>query len=132
MSRYDYLCPNCEHIQEEVHGMRERPEIACEVCGVLSTRLIAGNVEFAGVSGRNDMYHFVDVDTTGKPIEFHGKRQWREHLKQHGLTDDISQGVPKAENLKPYKEDKESKRKAYKEALVPVLKEKGILQKYGK
>ena len=34
-------------------------------------------------------YDFTDVHGTGTPVRIHGKRQWREHLKRNGLTDDI-------------------------------------------
>lgn len=110
-----------------------RPKVLCPSCNSACSKLISGDVQFAGVSGRNDMYNFTDTNTTGKPIAINGRRQWREHLKARGLTDDIPQGVPDASRLlKPRQENKESKRREYKEAIGSVLKEKGILQKYGK
>ena len=32
MPTYEYQCPECGHIQEEIHGMKEKPKIICEEC----------------------------------------------------------------------------------------------------
>ena len=29
---YEYECTECKHVQEEIHGMNEKPEIKCEKC----------------------------------------------------------------------------------------------------
>lgn len=132
--RYDYSCSICEHIQEEVHGYQEKPRIKCENCGYKCIKLISGDVRFNGVDGTGSMYDFVDTNTTGKPIRFQSKKAWKNHLKSRGLTDDIKQGNYTEKDLMkttPGK-SKEQKRKEYKESVVKVLKEKGILQKYGK
>ena len=41
-------------------------------------------------------YDFVDLHTTGSPVRIHGKRQWRNHLKETGHTDDVGdwKGAP--------------------------------------
>jgi putative FmdB family regulatory protein len=131
---YDYMCNSCGHTQEEIHGMLEKPIINCLMCGFSCSKLISTGTQIAGVDGTATMYNFVDRDTTGKPIAFHSKRQWRQHLKSRGLTDDIPQSVPKRENLKLMRSEKskETKREEYKKAVATALKEKGILQKYGK
>jgi putative FmdB family regulatory protein len=33
MPAYDYKCTKCENIQEERHGMSEKPRIKCVKCG---------------------------------------------------------------------------------------------------
>ena len=29
---YEYKCSDCEYVQEEIHGMNEKPTITCEKC----------------------------------------------------------------------------------------------------
>lgn len=131
---YEYQCNNCGIIHEESHGMINRPNVFCPSCECSCVKLISRGVEFAGVNGHNNMYNFVDHNTTGKPVVINGRRQWRSHLKSLGMTDDINQGVPKSD-IKPHKEswvEKGQKREVYKKEIAGVLKEKGILQKYGK
>lgn len=40
MSRYDYECKECGDVHEEVHSMRESPDIACPKCGGSCQRII--------------------------------------------------------------------------------------------
>lgn len=77
---------------------------------------------------KDKLYEFVDVNTTGKPIEFRTKRQWRAHLKRLGMTDDIYQGRIYDERhfKKPVKENKEEKRREYGNLIRQEMKEKGI------
>lgn len=134
MARYDYSCSNCGNEREEIHSMVEKPIIKCEICNHIMDKMICGDVYFGGVDGTASMYNFVDHNTTGKPVVINSKTQWRNHLKSRGLTDDIDQGTPKKDSLKLFKssENKEQKRKVYKESVAQALKETGILQKYGK
>lgn len=131
---YDYCCSICEHYQEEVHGMLERPVVMCEKCGSVSHKLICRDVKFCGVDGSGSLYNFVDVNTTGKPIQFTSKRQWQSHLKSHGLNDDCKQGTLKESDLRKSSmgKTKEEKRKDYKKAIAKVLQDNGTLAKYGK
>jgi len=39
---YEYQCAHCEHVQEEIHGMNDNPDIKCEKCGKESKRIITG------------------------------------------------------------------------------------------
>ncbi len=50
MAFYQYECDTCHHIQEEMHGMNETPEIKCEKCGKLCSKNITGGaaVHFKG------------------------------------------------------------------------------------
>ena len=86
--RYDYECQRCLKTHEEFHSAFEHPTILCD-CGGKCVKLIATGAMFCGVNGRNDMYNFVDMNTTGRPVPISGRRQWREHLKAHGLNDDV-------------------------------------------
>ena len=45
------------------------------------------------------LYNFIDVNTTGKPVEIRSKSQWRSHLKKLGLHDDIKQSPRKSTEL---------------------------------
>lgn len=69
--------------------MVERPVVFCDICGGIGFKLLATGAMFCGVNGRADMYNFVDFNTTGKPVVINSKTQWRNHLKSHGLNDDI-------------------------------------------
>lgn len=40
MPRYDYQCPKCGKVQEEIHRMNETPEVKCSECGVPMKKLI--------------------------------------------------------------------------------------------
>lgn len=64
-------------------------------------------------TNKDRLYDFVDVHTTGKPIRFTSKRQWKNHLKARGLSDDIPQG--KVNGIK------ERKRESLKEPLKDML-----------
>ena len=55
MPRYDYKCPECKKIEEEVHGMQEKPKIICEECKVEKLKLIGGKgvrFFFSGIVAR--------------------------------------------------------------------------------
>lgn len=32
MPTYDYKCTDCEHVQEVMHRMSEKPKVKCEKC----------------------------------------------------------------------------------------------------
>ena len=55
MARYNYYCPKCDEVTEEVHGMTEEPEVKCEECGTVKERRIGGSGTiffFPGIVGR--------------------------------------------------------------------------------
>lgn len=39
--RYDYQCPDCKKIEEQIHGMSENPEYKCSVCGTVMIKVFA-------------------------------------------------------------------------------------------
>lgn len=67
--------------------------------------------DFVNLVHRDRLYHFVDYDTTGKPIEFTSKSQWKKHLKKLGRTDDMPQGKIRPEDLKTGQSIYEKQRK---------------------
>lgn len=124
MSVYDYQCSDCEEIQEVVHSMNDTPRIYCQNCDAICYKLLS-----LPHTHKDRLYSFVDVDTTGKPIQFNSKGQWKSHLKSKGLTDDIPQSAPKMNELKPLRnqKSKEQKRKEYQDVAVKVLKENKVI-----
>lgn len=49
MAHYDYRCTSCGHVFDVEHGMTERPEVVCPVCGKLAEKLFnASGIEFKG------------------------------------------------------------------------------------
>ena len=60
MPRYDYRCPACDKVFEVEHGMRERPQITCPICGAPALRVFdASGIVLKG-SG------FYNTDQRGK------------------------------------------------------------------
>lgn len=39
---YEYICDECDNLQEEIHGMKENPEIKCNSCKSIMRRNITG------------------------------------------------------------------------------------------
>lgn len=130
--RYDYLCSVCSNEQEESHGMLERPIIQCNECGHKCIKLICGEPHFCGVDGTAQMYNFVDYNTTGKPVVINSKTQWKNHLKKHGLNDDIKNDPYTKSELESIVQKKNSdkliRRKEIKKSLVEVYKQKNTSQ----
>lgn len=48
--------------------------------------------KFVNLTSKDKLYDFVDIHSTGKPIHFTSKGQWKRHLKKLGRTDDFDQG----------------------------------------
>lgn len=46
MAVYDYKCDKCDNVQEEMHSIKETPEIKCEKCQSNMTRCISGGTGF--------------------------------------------------------------------------------------
>lgn len=125
---YEYWCDLCNRKQEEIHMASERPIINCHKCNSKCIKLISTGQMFCGVNGRADMYNFVDFNTTGKPVVINSKTQWKNHLKNLGLHDEV-QNDPYSKSQVESKarqrgEDKISQRKKIKESVVEVYKTK--------
>lgn len=132
MARFDYECEKCEKVHEEIHGMLEKPTVICHKCGNKCIKLICGDPQFCGVDGTAQMYNFVDYNTTGRPVVINSKNQWRNHLKKHGLNDDIKNDPYTKSELElivqKKNSDKLNKRKEIKKSLVEVYKQKNSPQ----
>lgn len=85
--RYDYQCDSCLNLQEEWHLYQEKPNVICHKCSGKCIKLISCPSGFIGANTR--MYDFVDFNTTGSPVVINSKKQWNNHLKAHGLNDDV-------------------------------------------
>lgn len=44
MPRYDYRCPACEAVREEIHSLLLDPEFTCETCAVRLQRVPTGGL----------------------------------------------------------------------------------------
>lgn len=126
--RYDYECQSCLKLQEEWHSYEDKPKVICHKCGGRCVKLISTGAMFCGVNGRADMYNFVDFNTTGQPVVINSKTQWRNHLKQHGLNDDVKNDpYTKSEleaKVRKRSSDKETRRKEIKKSVVEVYKQR--------
>lgn len=107
--------------------MLEKPNIVCK-CGYVCVKLIGTGAMFCGVNGRADMYNFVDLNTTGKPVVINSKTQWRNHLKLHGLNDDVKNDpYTKSEiesKIQQKNRDKEGSKKKIRQAVVEAYKQR--------
>lgn len=123
---YDYYCEICNRKKEEYHGMTERPVILCYKCGNRCIKLISTGQLFCGVNGRADMYDFVDINTTGQPVVINSKTQWRNHLKKHGLNDDIKNDPLTKSDIENIQRQevrkKECNRRKIREKVIDVVK----------
>jgi hypothetical protein len=107
--------------------MTERPTIVCK-CGCICVKLISKNVLFGGVDGTASMYNFVDYNTTGRPVVINSKTQWRNHLKAHGLNDDVKNDpYTKAEieaKVRQRGADKLQGKRKIREAVIEAYKQR--------
>jgi DNA-directed RNA polymerase subunit RPC12/RpoP len=122
---YEYLCDRCSKVHEEWHGMLEHPVVLCQ-CGHKCLKLISTGQMFCGVNGRADMYNFVDFNTTGKPVVINSKTQWRNHLKAHGLNDDVKNDPYTKSEIESMKRKetrkKEENRKKIKNTVIDIVR----------
>lgn len=73
-------------------------------------------------TSKDKLWDFIDYKSTGKPVEIRSKGQWKRHLKQHGLTDDMSTTVKE----QPYKP---TDRRWIADQINRELQEKGLRNK---
>lgn len=128
MPTYGYLCEECGKEKDEFHGMLQKPIVKCDVCGGFCIKLVGTGSEISGMDAGRCTYDFVDFNTTGKPVVINNKKQWKEHLRRHGLHDDVK-NTPYTKSEITYMEQKEknknleSKRKI-KEAVTEAVRDK--------
>lgn len=71
------------------------------------------------------LYNFVDFNTTGKPISFNSKGQWKRHLKKLGMTDDFDQKKDGSRLLKPERR-REERVEMFKKEIRQEMKDRGV------
>lgn len=76
MAKYDYRCAECENIQEEEHGMNEKPEVKCEKCGgeCSKTFLASTPVHYKGPGWDRSPHILVDK-VNGRKRTKYGSRE---------------------------------------------------------
>lgn len=105
MPLYDFECKHGHRFDEFLRVDDRTRLIYCPYCKGLASRLIS-----LPNTSKDLAWHFTDIHTTGKPVEFTSKGQWQRHLKSHGLHDDIPQRALKESDLKsPKKESKQDR-----------------------
>lgn len=75
MTRYDYKCPSCERVEEQVHSMKDAPEFKCSKCGLVMERQIS--LSFGGfvLKGGTASTHWKEKRGRLKRSEEMAKRQ---------------------------------------------------------
>lgn len=124
---YTYECSKCNHIQDEWHGMKERPLVHCDKCRGACVKLISGGKFISGMNGGRATYDFIDYNTTGKPVQINNKRQWQQHLKSHGLNDDVPNDTKNLKVKEGMQVDKAKLKRETKEAIVRAVKDKKFI-----
>ena len=120
---YSYECSKCGYVKDEFHMMSERPLVHCDKCRGACIKLIGQGNYIGGMNGGRATYDFVDYNTTGKPVKINSKRQWQQHLKSHGLNDDVPNDTKNLNLSKPTVDKAKIKRET-KEAIVAAVKDK--------
>jgi len=46
MPTYDYKCKSCENVQEEIHSLKDSPEIKCNKCGSVCEKTFSPSGNF--------------------------------------------------------------------------------------
>ena len=80
-------------------------------------------------TSKDKLWEFVDVHTTGRPIQFTSKRQWKAHIKSLGLHDDIKQSRTESEISNSFdrgRQFKKTPREEIKREIWNELKSKGL------
>jgi DNA topoisomerase VI subunit B len=87
------ICEDCGNgIEDYVRKINGK--ILCRSCFVKSNKV--GRIKYSDIQ----LWDFVTPHTTGKPVYIQSKRQWKQHLKEHNLHDDVSKKkYSKVENL---------------------------------
>ena len=67
--------------------------MTCKVCGWWEKVCKCQEEQFDIYTTKDKLYEFVDINTTGKPLEFRTKGQWNKHLKKLGMHDDCKQSA---------------------------------------
>ena len=63
MARYDYQCKECEHIEEHIHSMKEKPKIKCSKCkGKMESIITGGLAGYVDKIFVGDLWDKCDVD----------------------------------------------------------------------
>lgn len=121
---FDYECSKCGSVQEEWHGMKERPLVHCDKCRSACIKLIGTGGEIMGLAGGRGLYDFVDYKTTTKPIKFNTKRQWKEHLKRIGQVEAPNTPPTQAQIDSDKRTKKMYAKRELREAIVEAVKDK--------
>ena len=56
MPLYEYECPKCSKIREELHSMSETPEIVCDDCGKRCHKIISKTTFHAPLESKSTSY----------------------------------------------------------------------------
>lgn len=125
---YDYECSICGHIQEQWHGMSERPLVHCDNCRGACIKLIGIGSEITGMNDGHGLYDFVDHKTTHKPVIINNKRQWKDHLKRVGQIEAPNTTPTKTQIEAEQRTKKMVAKKELKETIIKAVKDKRYIK----
>lgn len=84
MPTYDYKCPECEHVQERFHKIRQRPSVECEKCGARMKKMMGKG---AGVIFKGSGFYETDYR---KPSQKNS--DVIDAIKEHAPDDQLAKG----------------------------------------
>lgn len=75
MPTYEYSCPSCNSMEEQIHLMSEDPEFKCSKCNVVMKRVISCNTTGFIMKGGTASIHYREKQARTKKSEKMIKRQ---------------------------------------------------------
>jgi putative FmdB family regulatory protein len=82
MPLYDFKCMKCGRVEE--HFTKVDDKISMCECGSESNRMITTNYSIHADFASKD---FITTDITGEPVRITSRRQMRNLMKEHGVTE---------------------------------------------
>jgi putative FmdB family regulatory protein len=111
---YEYICPNCKNVDEEVRHVNERDnELLCSRCKSISIRRTVYPIVFSFKGGPPSLYPMVchnlptkeicdDGTVIRHPTVWNSPREREQYMDKHDLVDAIT---PSADHSTMYEDD---------------------------
>jgi len=79
MPTYNYLCAKCNRTDEQIHGIKETPDIICPVCGSAMFRAFTPNIGGFIIKGGTPATHYREKRLREKKNEKLALKQKQVH-----------------------------------------------------
>lgn len=75
MPTYDYSCPSCKKVEEQIHPMSDNPEFKCLKCGIVMEKIFSPNSTGFIMRYGSPAIHYREKQQRTKHSEKMEKRQ---------------------------------------------------------